>query len=169
MFRGMSSGSKLAVVSAVVVCCAILHVNALQVTQRPEPSIVYGSNNETTKAELDLLAEKAGKDKLIILIARLGRREFSRRLSQQRLRTVRDYLRFTRAMSADRLITAEGERVGDFGRVEAYWTGSSLWFSDCPPTRTLLLNHNEFRRIPHNSKLPASENLLESLVDGEQS
>ena len=86
-------------------------------------NLVDGANNETTKAELDLLAEKAGQDKLIILIARLGKSEFSRTLSQQRLRTVRDYLRFTRAVSEDRLVTAEGERVSDVGRVEAYVDG----------------------------------------------
>jgi hypothetical protein len=135
MFRGKLSGSKLVLAVAVVLCCAISQVNALQVPQRPEPIIVYGSNNETTKAELDLLAEKAGKDKLIILIARLGRREFSRRLSQQRLRTVRDYLRFTRAMSENRLITAEGERVSDFGRVEAYLDGKLVMVFRLSPNK----------------------------------
>ena len=135
MFRGRLLGSKLVLAVAVVVCCAISQVNALQVLQRPEPIIVYGSNNETTKAELDLLAEKAGKDKLIILIARLGRREFSRRLSQQRLRTVREYLRFTRAMSENRLITAEGERVGDFGRVEAYLDGKLIMVFRLSPNK----------------------------------
>ena len=112
------------IVPIAVVCCGTLsNVGAAQILQRPEPIIVDGANNETTKAELDLLAEKAGQDKLIILIARLGKSEFSRTLSQQRLRTVRDYLRFTRAVSEDRLVTAEGERVSDVGRVEAYVDG----------------------------------------------
>lgn len=115
-------GFKLAV-AAGVVCCVISNSWALRTPQRPEPIIVYGSNNETTKAELDLLAEKASNDKLIILIGRLGKGEFSRRLNQQRLRTVRDYLRFTRAISEDRLVIAEGERVSEFGRVEAYLDG----------------------------------------------
>lgn len=113
----------LVLATTVVFCCAPLSVGAAQIPQRREPIIVDGGNNETSKAELDLLAERAAKDKLIILIARLGRAEYSRKLTQQRLGTVRDYLRFTRAISEDQLVTAEGERVRELGRVEAYLDG----------------------------------------------
>ena len=104
-------------------CCFSPGLSKSQTVQRQEPIIVDGNNNETTKAELDLLAEKAGQKKLIILIARLGNAEFSKRLSQRRLRTVRDYLRFTRAVSTERIIAAEGDRVQNVGRVEAYLEG----------------------------------------------
>jgi hypothetical protein len=63
---------------ALVLCCAAPNLGAVQSARRPEPIIVDGNNNETTKAELDLLAEKGAKDKLIILIARLGKVSFRR-------------------------------------------------------------------------------------------
>jgi len=113
----------LVVTAALSLWGVISNTSASQILQRPEPIIVDGSNNETTKAELDLLAQKAGSDKLIILIARTGRRESSRRVNQQRLRTVRDYLRSTRAISNERIVTAEGETHGDAGQVESYVDG----------------------------------------------
>jgi len=112
------------VLGALLVCCAASNLGAVQNGRRPEPIMVDGNNNQTTKAELDLLAEKAAKNKLIILIARLGNSEFSKRLSQRRLRTITDYLRFTRAISAERLVTAEGDRVRDIGRIEVYLDGN---------------------------------------------
>jgi hypothetical protein len=116
-------GFRFVLTTAVLVCCATSNIGSPQMLQRPDPIIVDGSNNETTKAELDLLAEKAGTDRLIILIARLGRKEFSRQLNRQRLRTVSEYLKFTRAISADRLVTAEGEKRNEVGQVEAYVDG----------------------------------------------
>lgn len=112
------------VLGAFVVCCAAPNLGAVQSSQRPEPIMVDGNNNETVKAELDLLGEKAGKDKLIILITRLGKGEYSKRLNQRRLRTIGEYLRLTRAISAQRLVTAEGDRVRDVGRIEAYLDGN---------------------------------------------
>src|SRR5437016_5060380 len=122
-FRHKLITYKLVVTAVVSLCSVISNTSASQSLQRPEPIIVDGSNNETTKAELDLLAQKAGSDKLIILIARPGRKELSRRVSKERLRTVRDYLRFTRTISKDRLVTAEGETDSDAGQVEAYVDG----------------------------------------------
>jgi hypothetical protein len=109
--------------ATLVGCCPNSSLGTPQNVQRQEPIIVDGTNNETTKAELDLLAQRAGKEKLIILIARLGKAEHSRKLSQRRLRTIRDYLRFTRAVSMERMVPAEGDRVRDVGRVDAYLDG----------------------------------------------
>ena len=85
-----------------------------------KPFIVGAENNETSKAKLDLLAETAGKDKLIFLIARLGTFEQSRTLSRRRLRTALEYLKNTRDLPAKRLVSARGERASGEGRIEVY-------------------------------------------------
>jgi len=82
-----------------------------------------GNNNESAKANLDWLAQNARGDEIVIAIARRGDNESSSRLSGQRLQTVRLYLENTRGMSKERLVTAEGETVRGFGRVEIYVAG----------------------------------------------
>ena len=95
---------------------------ASQREQRALPLIVNGDNNETAKAEMDRLAGRA-EGKLIILIARLGNGESSKSLAQRRLQTIRDYLKNTRAIPAERLVTAVGQRVRGAGRIEVYLDG----------------------------------------------
>jgi hypothetical protein len=102
--------------------CLASHIHA-QGPARPEPIWVNGDNNETTKTELDLLAQQAGDNQLIITIARLGSAESARRLSRRRLQAVRDYLESVRAIARTRIISAEGERVRGRGRVEVYLGG----------------------------------------------
>jgi hypothetical protein len=85
-----------------------------------KPFVVGAENNESAKASLDLLAETAGRDKLIILIAKLGTFERSRNLSRNRLRTAREYLEKTRAFPSDRLVSAFGDRASEEGRIEVY-------------------------------------------------
>lgn len=91
-----------------------------QTIDKKHPIIVGAANNETTKANLDLLAESAGTDKLIILISRLGKSESSRSLGWLRMRTAQDYLRSTRALPKERVVLAEGERTNREGRIEVY-------------------------------------------------
>ena len=91
-----------------------------QTIDKKHPIVVRAANNETTKANLDLLAESAGTDKLIILISRLGRSESSRSLGWLRMRTAQDYLRGTRAFHKERIILGEGERTSRNGRIEVY-------------------------------------------------
>ncbi len=64
-----------------------------------------GTHCETTKAELDLVAQTAGRDKTIIIIARLGSGESSRTLNRRRLVGLREYLESVRALPPDKLIT----------------------------------------------------------------
>src|SRR5687768_17051172 len=95
-----------------------------QTIDKKHPIIVGAANNETTKANLDLLAESAGTDKLIILISRISRlrrSESSRSLGWLRMRTAQDYLRGTRAVRKERIILAEGERTSRDGRLEVYF------------------------------------------------
>jgi hypothetical protein len=88
--------------------------------QTQKPLMVGAENNETSKANLDYLAEAAGKDKIIIFIARLGTGERSRTLNRARLRVAREYLQSTRDLPRTRLVIAEGEKLSGQGRMEAY-------------------------------------------------
>lgn len=106
--------------TAVAICFVIVGRAAAQSAEAQPPIIVNGSNNETTKAQLDLLAQSAGNDKLIILIARLGKGESSVRLNRRRLQTASNYLKTVRAIPEQRIITAESKPVRGLGRVEAY-------------------------------------------------
>ena len=92
----------------------------------PEPRMVNGRSNEDAKAGLDLLAQTAGASKLIILIARRGRKESSRSVSSLRLKTARWYLRNVRAVEKRRIIVAQSERVAGEGRIEVYLDGQLL-------------------------------------------
>jgi hypothetical protein len=82
-----------------------------------------GTHCETTKSELDLLAQRAPQDTLIIIIARLGTGEYSRTLNRRRLEGMREYLEMTRGVPKDRLIVAEGARVKGLGQVDFYVSG----------------------------------------------
>lgn len=99
---------------------------------------------EHIKALLDFAAIAAGNESTIILIARLGDGERSRKLSQGRLNILSDYLIETRKLSQNRVVTAQGERVSGMGQVEVY-VGGKLYIlfkmkrnliissSPCPP------------------------------------
>jgi len=84
---------------------------------------IDGSDCNITKADFDLIAQTAGEDGLIIAIARLGKGEFSRNLASRRLQNIGKYLYDVRGMPRERIITAEGERVADLGKVEVYLSG----------------------------------------------
>jgi len=108
---------------ALASCCFLAGQVYAQSLSTSEPNLVNGDNNETTKAELDLLAQEAGGNKLIIMIARLGSGESARKLNWRRLRAVRDYLESVRAIDSGRIIQAAGERVRGRGRIEVYLDG----------------------------------------------
>jgi hypothetical protein len=60
----------------------------------------------------------------LILIARLGNGENSRSLNQHRLHSARAYLTdYLAARSLGSIVTAEGERVNGYGRIEIYVKG----------------------------------------------
>ena len=65
----------------------------------------------------------AGDDGLLIVIARLGRGEVSRELNHRRLHNVRAFLIEFGHRSPKTIVTAEGDRVDGYGRVELYAGG----------------------------------------------
>jgi hypothetical protein len=107
--------------AALTICC-LMGVTTAQNYQSSEP-IIIGNDHESAKAALDLVAQTVNDGHLIILIGRLGDREYSRRLNRQRLEIAGDYLTATRGVSRERIIRAEGERVRGDGRLEVYLNG----------------------------------------------
>ena len=82
-------------------------------------------NCEGNSLRLDVVRNKslaAGEKKVTIAIARLGNGEQSRELNRRRLYTIRAYLT-AMELPPQRLITAEGERVLGYGRIELYVGG----------------------------------------------
>jgi hypothetical protein len=85
------------------------------------------TNCEFNIATLDAAHVQAGKDGLVIAIARLGDSEQRQDLSRRRLHNVRTYLVEFGHRSPETIITAEGERVNGYGRVELY-VGGKLFY-----------------------------------------
>ena len=111
---------------AVFFACVVLASSAPAQDESDKPRVFErfdGTHCETTKAELDLIAEQAGQEGLIIIISHLGTKEVSRTLNRRRMHIVADYLHMTRSIAANRIVTAEGERVRGLGRVEIYVKG----------------------------------------------
>ena len=113
---------KAALIALVICLVAVGHAVA-QSIKLSEPILINGDSNEDSKAALDLVAETAGEGKLIIMIARLGNGESSRRLSWRRLDTARSFLESVRAVPKQRMILAEGEVMRGQGRIEVYLDG----------------------------------------------
>jgi hypothetical protein len=110
-----------------ITCGLMLSSYAYAQSNQPSgPYVVEGvdcNDEEHVKALLDDAAITAGQDKTIIIIARLGTREPSRKLIQARLLIVSNYLIETRGVPKNRIISAEGERVRGLGDVEIYVGG----------------------------------------------
>ena len=86
------------------------------------------TNCEFHIATLDAAHDQAGRDGLLIVIARLGDGEQHRQdLNRRRLHNVRTYLLEFAHRSPGTIITAEGERVKGYGRVELY-VGGKLFY-----------------------------------------
>jgi hypothetical protein len=69
---------------------------------------------------------EAGKDNLIIIIARLGDGERSRDLNYRRLHNFQTFLAKVHGHDPNTMITAEGKRAAGRGRLEVYIKGK-LW------------------------------------------
>ncbi len=91
-----------------------------------EPDGLSGERCHTTMAYLDdamITAQQAGEDTTIILIARLGKGENTRKLIRERLRQLRDHMTENRRFSSGKIVTAESERVNGLGQVDVYVGG----------------------------------------------
>lgn len=89
----------------------------------PERNVEIANNCESNIARLDRIHSRAGHNGLVIVIARLGNGERSRGLNRRRLYNIRTYLNENRGRALRTIITAEGERANDRGRLEIYVAG----------------------------------------------
>lgn len=104
---------------------------------------IDGYDCDTTKANFDLIVERADKEKSIIAIARLGRKESSRAIARRRLRNFREFLHLTRGIPNEKIVTAIGEPGQGFGQVDIYVNGKLFivfylkhnrdFFTNCEP------------------------------------
>ena len=121
--------SSLSAFGLTVLCALILGSGSAQNTQSAKPIVVGGnqgidgSDCDTTKANFDLIAHNVGEDETVIVIGRLGRGESSRELVRSRLRNLGEFVYFTRGISKERVVTAEGDRVNGLGQVDVYKNG----------------------------------------------
>jgi hypothetical protein len=81
-------------------------------------------NCEYNIYKLEMANHEAGRDRLLIIIARLGDGERERNLNWRRLENARTYLtEYIKARDPKQIILAEGERVSGYGRLELYVEG----------------------------------------------
>jgi hypothetical protein len=99
---------------------------AAQDTRAPESYVALGNTCESNIARLDNADVEAGKETVLIAVARLGRGEVSRRYNHRRLHNLRLYLTMVRKRDDKNLVVVEGERVRGAGRVEIYARGKLI-------------------------------------------
>jgi len=76
----------------------------------------------------------------LIVIARLGDGERNRGLNRRRLHNVRTYLsEYVHARAAETIVTAGGERVSGYGRIELYVGGRLFHVLTLPRNGDLLV------------------------------
>lgn len=98
------------------------------VQNQSTPAPLPPDNCEGNSARLDVVRNKSrvtGEAKVTIAVARLGSGEQSRELNRRRLYTIRAYLT-AMGLPSQKLITAEGERVQGYGRIEVYIEGELI-------------------------------------------
>jgi hypothetical protein len=108
----------------VLLLCAVMVTPVAALTeQKSKPVLGMTGNCEEAKALLDLLRNDVGDEGVIILIARLGDGEASRKINGRRLYSVWSYLHHAGQFPSDRLVKAEGEKVVGPSRIEIYAKG----------------------------------------------
>lgn len=109
-------------------------------TAQTSPAQTTPSNCEENISILGVATQAVDKDGLLIVIARLGDGERNRELNRRRLHNARTYLsEYVRARAPETIITAEGERVAGYGRIELYVGGKLFRVLRLPPNGDLLV------------------------------
>ena len=98
------------------------------------------SNCEENISILGAATQAVDKDGLLIVIARLGDGERNRGLNRRRLHNVRTYLsEYVHARAAETIVSAEGERVSGYGRIDLYVGGKLFHVLRVPRNGDLLV------------------------------
>lgn len=117
----MLRSAKLVLLSSLFVFASVT-VGAQAPTSKPvKPTL---NNCEMNDHYLDTAHHLAGDDSTIVAIAHLGTGERNPELNRRRLHNVRAYLTsFGWKRQPDTVVTATGERVEGYGRVDIYVRG----------------------------------------------
>jgi uncharacterized protein YceK len=100
----------------------ILLAGCPSVLSQEQPTKPAGCESDI--AILDAASREAGENGLVIVIARLGDGERDRNWNRRRLYNVRTYLtEWDGRRDPKTVITAEGDRVSGYGRIELYVGG----------------------------------------------
>lgn len=121
---------------------ALLFVVCLTPTERPTLSQQRAEQTATERARtsaeptncenhiavLEAAHDETGRDGLLIIIARRGVSEDRRDLNHRRLYNARAYLTdYLNVRAPEKIVTAEGEPVNGYGRIELY-VGGRLFY-----------------------------------------
>lgn len=133
--------------SALVVTLLLISSAAVAVQQRADSGTAQPSQRESKQSNceenisiLGAATQAVDKDGLLIVIARLGEGEQNREINRRRLHNVRTYLsEYVHARAPETIITAEGERVNGYGRIELYVGGKLFHVLTIPRNEDLLV------------------------------
>ena len=117
---------KIQKVFFLLIALAVISCTVADAQGKLEPVLGTSEKCEEAKALLDLLRIEAGDEGVIILVARLGDGEKSRKVNRERLYNVWSYLHHAGQFPESRIIKAEGERARGSGRVELYAKGKLM-------------------------------------------
>ena len=162
---------ELILIGLSVAIAPILNRNSVIPSARLLQAEVRPINCEHNIARLDIAHDEAGNG-LIILIARLGDDEFNQEYNRRRLHSARTYLSAYRVRANETIITAEGTRVGGYGRVEIYVEGElfdilavrrngDLSVGSCEPTELDDTRQRELRKKLYPWDYPRSRSRVE--------
>jgi hypothetical protein len=114
--------------------CALILIGVVKVsaqadslTLAADKTVSKPTNCEFNISVLDAAHSKAGSDSLVIIIARLGDRENRRNLNHRRLHNIRTYLKDFVGRDTRITITAQGDRIKGYGRIEIYVKGQHFY------------------------------------------
>jgi len=120
----MLISAKLVLLFSVFVTSSVTPATQVASSQTPQPPQPTLNNCEMNNNNLDNAHHLAGADSTIIAIAHLGTGERNPDLNRRRLHNVRAYLtQFGWKRPPATVVTAEGERVNGYGRIDIYVRG----------------------------------------------
>ena len=130
MTQGRNQMLRLNILGVGLLCC-LMWVDAGAQENQSKPTASYPSPTHPVDCEAAttyietaiVMAQEAGDDSYLIIIARLGDGERSRKLNLDRLNTVKAFKKKWRG----KMVIAEGERVKGYGRLEIYVGGKQAF------------------------------------------
>jgi hypothetical protein len=140
----MPKSATMVLLFFIFVASSVAQTKKNQGVQIPKPTLNHCEMNDNY---LDNAHHLAGDDSIIVAIAHLGTGETNPELNRRRLHNVRNYLAgYNWKRPPETVVTAVGERVDGYGRVDIYvrgfhWASLAVWRNEdlivgsCEPDR----------------------------------